>query len=410
MSTSVAKTVSEWVRQGREVALATVVDTSGSSPRAVGSVMAMTSKGELCGSVSAGCAEGAVIDAALDCLDARQAALVRFDAETAGEWDVAAPCGTGVSVLVQPLDDEVHCELLRRMETGESYEFALVIDKNHPMFGSCALWVEDDGKDAENRCTVLGSWMEQTFLEEARGVLDRMGQQASDRSQHRGTEPSLFHTTTDGSQHLRTSIMGAETLLIRSAPQWTVVCVGAVHIAEHLIRFAGELGYRTVVVDPRGTFALQERFSQASAVISRSPQEAFAEMPLTARTCLCTLTHDEKIDVPALAAALESDAAYIGCLGSFKTLRARKAALTAEGFGEADFQRIRGPIGLYIGGNTPAEIALGIMAQIQAARYGCLRPGEVASGHTLADIPDAEAPAAETTTGQCATSSPAKDA
>ena len=131
------------------------------------------------------------------------------------------------------------------------------------------------------------------------------------------------------------------------------------------------------MVDPRGAFALQERFSQASAVISRWPQEAFAEMPLTARTCLCVLTHDEKIDVPALAAALESDAAYIGCLGSFKTLRARKAALTAEGFDEADFQRIRGPIGLYIGGNTPAEIALGIMARSKPPATAACAPARL---------------------------------
>ena len=153
------------------------------------------------------------------------------------------------------------------------------------------------------------------------------------------------------------------------APPVRLIIVGAVHIAEPLAAISGLAGYRVVVVDPRSGFTGRDRFAPAD-VITAWPDEALGRLAPDARTAIVTLTHDPKLDDPALAAALASPAFYIGCLGSRKTHAARLARLAAAGFGEADFARLRGPVGLAIGARTPAEIAIAIVAEITRLRRG----------------------------------------
>lgn len=153
-----------------------------------------------------------------------------------------------------------------------------------------------------------------------------------------------------------------------SKPQ--LVCIGGVHIAVRLCEIAHVLGYRTVVIDPRGIFATDERFPAVDELVHAWPQEAFRNIPLTANTAVCALTHDPKIDVPALLAALDSPAFYIGSLGRSTTQWARWRALKEEGATDADIDRIFGPIGLDLLGREPAEIALSVMAEITAVRHG----------------------------------------
>lgn len=149
-------------------------------------------------------------------------------------------------------------------------------------------------------------------------------------------------------------------------PPLRLFIVGAVHTAAALVTYAKVLGFQTIVVDARTAFATPERFGHADQLIARWPAEVLAEQGLDESSCVVTLTHDEKFDNPALAAALRSPALYIGALGSQKNHAGRRAALAADGLTDTDLQRIHAPIGLRIGARRPEEIALSIMAEIVA--------------------------------------------
>jgi len=146
-------------------------------------------------------------------------------------------------------------------------------------------------------------------------------------------------------------------------PPLDLVIVGAVHIAQPLSRIAALAGYNVRIIDPRTAFATAERFP--GITLSHDwADEALAKAPLGPRSAVVLLTHDPKLDDPALVAALRSDCFYIGALGSKKTQAARRARMQAEGFGEQELARIHGPVGLNIGAHSPAEIAVAILAEI----------------------------------------------
>ncbi len=151
-------------------------------------------------------------------------------------------------------------------------------------------------------------------------------------------------------------------------PQETLVIVGAVHIAIPLVSFARELGLRTVVIDARSIFATQDRFEHVDELVQRWPEDALQEMPLNESTYVVTLTHDEKLDTPALICALDHPVGYIGALGSRRTHAKRVTALRAAGISDEQIARIHAPIGLDLGGRSPGEIALAIVAEIVQVR------------------------------------------
>jgi xanthine dehydrogenase accessory factor len=152
-------------------------------------------------------------------------------------------------------------------------------------------------------------------------------------------------------------------------PRPRLVVVGATHVAIPLTRLASALGLEVVVVDPRGAYATPERFPEAT-IVHAAPEEALAAAGLDRWTSVVTVTHDPRFDLPALASALRSPAGYIGALGSRRTHAGREERLRAQGFGDDDLARIHAPIGLDLGGRTPPEIALAIVAEIQAVRHG----------------------------------------
>ena len=152
------------------------------------------------------------------------------------------------------------------------------------------------------------------------------------------------------------------------APPPRLIVIGAVHIAQKLIPMACLAGYRVQLLDPRGAFASEERFPDVE-IICDWPQEIMASLALDARTAVVTLSHDSKIDEPALKCALESEAFYIGALGSKRTHAKRLGRMRTLGFDEEALARICGPIGLPLGGRSPAEIAVAILAQITQVRY-----------------------------------------
>ncbi|MBX6322053.1 MAG: XdhC family protein [Rhodospirillaceae bacterium] len=166
-------------------------------------------------------------------------------------------------------------------------------------------------------------------------------------------------------------------------PPLRLVIVGAVHIAQSLVPMATLAGYEVTVIDPRRAFATDVRFPDV-ALIDDWPDEAMERLKPDGRTAVVTLTHDPKLDDPALQVALRSPAFYIGALGSRKTHAARCARLLAAGFTDAELARIHGPAGLDIGARSPAEIAISVLAQITAARYGVLDAGARASAPAAA--------------------------
>jgi xanthine dehydrogenase accessory factor len=151
-------------------------------------------------------------------------------------------------------------------------------------------------------------------------------------------------------------------------PLPTIIVVGGVHITIALMALAKTLGYRTVVVDPRSAFGNEERFPNVDQLIQAWPQDAFQQVPLTRSTAVAMLTHDPKLDDPALQIALPSSAFYVGALGSKATQAKRRQRLLTQGLTEAQLNRLHGPIGLDIGAGTPEEIAISIMAEIVAVR------------------------------------------
>ena len=168
----------------------------------------------------------------------------------------------------------------------------------------------------------------------------------------------------------RTVEVGGRSVFVRPYnPPLRMVVVGAVHIAQPLASLAATAGFRVRVVDPRRAFATPERFPGVELVRSW-PDEAFEASPPDRRTAVVTLTHDPKLDDPALAAALRSDAFYVGALGSRRTHARRRERLAGEGFDEAELDRIRGPVGLDIGARSPGEIAVAIVAEAVAVLRG----------------------------------------
>jgi xanthine dehydrogenase accessory factor len=167
----------------------------------------------------------------------------------------------------------------------------------------------------------------------------------------------------------RVALSELERLVEESAPHQLVV-FGAVDIAEALCRGARELGWVTVVADPRATFATQERIGSADELVVEWPEEALEKVVLNERSAVVVLTHEERFDVPALLGALRSDAFYVGALGSRRTQERRRERLLEEGLSQTDLGRLSGPTGLDLGAETPAETAVSILAEILAVRAG----------------------------------------
>ena len=334
--------IERWLGEAKVVALATVVKVWGSAPRPLGSKMVVSSAGDIAGSVSGGCVEAAVVEEARAVMESGAPKLVRFDVTDDQVWAVGLTCGGELEVFIEGLEADRYGSLKASIEAGETVTLATIV--GGPETGK-RLLVHDDGSTEGH----LGS-----------RALDR---QALEHAGQAGTRlEGRTVLETDGGQH--------DVYFEVQAPRPKLVLVGAVHVAIPLVTFANALGFRTIVVDHRTAFATPERFPHADRLIHKRPEEAFEEIGIDAATCVATLSHDLKLDVPALTAALRSSASYIGALGSKVTHKTRVAALEEAGFGAEEIQRIKAPIGLDLGGRRAEEIALSIIAEIVATRHG----------------------------------------
>ncbi|MCT8330481.1 XdhC family protein [Albidovulum sediminis] len=301
-----------WHRAGRGAALATVMETWGSAPRPTGSQLAVSGGGEMMGSVSGGCVEGAVVEEALAALADGRPRVLTFGVSDDEAFAVGLACGGRISVLVEPVGAAMPEAMLAELVAARARRepVAYVVD--------------------------LDSWDRRLVAPEP-SLSDRF------RSDKSGVEDGSF-------------------IAIHNPPLRLAV-VGAVHIAQALVPMARACGYDCLVIDPREAFGSPARFP-GERLSHDWPDEALAAFGLDARTAVVTLTHDAKLDDPAIRAALGSGAFYLGCLGSTRTHAKRVARLEEAGFGAEAMARIHAPVGLDIGAKSPAEIAVSIMGEI----------------------------------------------
>ena len=326
-----------WFDAGERVALATVVETWGSSPRGVGA--GITADGRMAGSVSGGCVEGAVVEVGLEVLRTGEPQLLHFGVADETAWEVGLACGGEIDVFVQPLDADDFDSLRTVSEQGRPGIALTVIGGRGAPVGRSGFWLN-------------GEWAgDGDFLE--------------DHPAAAGWVEALIEKPV--SRRLQTPDMEIELFASVFQPRPRLVIIGGVHISIALSKIGQLLGYRTIVVDPRSAFGRRERFADADQLIQAWPDEALAGLEIDRSTAVAILTHDPKLDDPALMAALRSPAFYVGALGSRKTQAKRRARLLENGLTEAELDRLHGPIGLDIGASTPEEIALAVMGEIVAA-------------------------------------------
>ncbi|MEO1639269.1 MAG: XdhC family protein [Pseudomonadota bacterium] len=308
----------EWYRAGRGAALATVVKTWGSAPRPVGSQLVIDADGAMEGSVSGGCVEGAVVTEALEAIGDGAPRLLEYGVSDDEAFAVGLACGGEIKVLVEPVGRAIPVDLLEKLvearEAGQPIAYVTDLENGRPRLSA-----EMQYPDRFRR--------------------DRSGIEDDER-----------------------------TFVAVHNPPLRMVIVGAVHIAQHLAPMARACGYKPIVIDPRPAFAAADRFP-GQEISEDWPDEALMALAMDARTALVTLTHDPKLDDPALVVGLESPVFYIGSLGSKRTHAKRLERLKEVGFTDEELGRIHAPIGLDIGGRDPAEIAVSIMAEVTQ----CLR-------------------------------------
>jgi xanthine dehydrogenase accessory factor len=315
----IPETALDWHRQGKGAALATVIETWGSAPRPAGSQLAISGAGEMMGSVSGGCVEGAVVVEAQEALADGRPRILTYGVADEDAFAVGLACGGTIRVLVEPVGAALPEEMLAEIVAARAARRPLGYGV-HTETWTRRLLAPHDAPD--------------------RFRADRSGMEEG------GEFITLFN------------------------PPLRLIVVGAVHIAQALLPMARLAGYDPLLIDPREAFGSASRFP-GERILHDWPDDALAEAGLDARTAVVTLTHDPKLDDPAILAALNSPAFYLGCLGSTRTHARRLDRLRAAGLDDAALARIHAPVGLPIGARSPAEIAVSILAQItQALRRG----------------------------------------
>jgi xanthine dehydrogenase accessory factor len=308
-----------WGELERGVAVATVVQTLGSAPRPPGSHLVVEESGLFFGSASGGCVEGDVITAALDVIEDGAPRLLNFGGADEVAWRPGLPCGGGIGVHVQKLDRSL-VKLLADMR------------------GECA---------SRRACGLV------TPLDGGAPWLLRMSDAVDD----------ISASTLRAGRSALVEHRGRPMFVYVHRPPTRLVIVGAVHAAQALAAIARVASFEVVVIDPRAAFATSERFPD-TVLIPRWPDEALPALGLDAFTALAVLSHDPKIDDPALRIALASNCFYVGALGSAASQARRVERLKARGVTADALARLRAPIGLDIGAVSPTEIAVAVMGEI----------------------------------------------
>lgn len=342
----VMATLDSWGPEVATVALATVVGTTGSTPRPPGARLAVAPDGRMVGSVSGGCLEADVVEEALRTLSREAPARVlHYGIADEMGWSVGLACGGEVDVFVEALT----------WNEGDPVVAALreAVAQDRPVALCSAL----EGRSPASRVLVGGD-----------AIVGDPGPL--------GDPAELVEAA---SRRLVSGVAGVDRLQAGAVfvqplvPAPKLVIVGAVDTGSALAGLAKVLGFEVTVIDPRERFCTKARFPAADRLLVEWPGEALAKIPLGPRDAAVCLTHDPKLDDPTLLALMDGGAGYIGAIGSRRTQGHRRERLAAAGARPHDLERIHGPVGLDLGASTPAEMALEILAELLEVRYG--RPG-----------------------------------
>jgi xanthine dehydrogenase accessory factor len=357
-------TIDAWRTEGQHIARGVVVRTFGSAPRPPGATLLRSADGRIAGSVSGGCVESATARHAEEAAATGVSRVIRFGISDEQAWDVGLACGGTIDVLVEPFLRDVVVAAARGAQARQRGGRAVVT----------RLPPGSPGAELTRSTTGPGAVPEPALVVHADGRLEgSLGSPEADAELVRLALTALERGVS-GTAEVATRQSFIEVFPVRPR----LVIVGAVPVAMALVRLARELGYETVVLDARASFATRERFPDADELIVGWPDEVFAEIGLAGNDTVAVLSHDPKLDEPAIAGALRHGCRYVGAIGSRRTQQMRRAGLRQRGLSEAQLERLHGPIGLDLGGREPVETALAIMAEVVAVRHG-------ASGSPLRD-------------------------
>jgi xanthine dehydrogenase accessory factor len=351
-------TLDEWAASDPEMALATVVRTSGSTPRPVGARLLVGRDGRMAGSVSGGCLESAVVvEAQATLAGTAPPRVLHYGISDELGWEVGLACGGNVEVFVETLrwdgSDPALTAMREAIDSGHAV--ALLSAVAGPHVGARAA-IPEGAPPVGNVVDPADTPMLVTIAEQR--MATGIGGMAE---------------------------VGAATVFVEPivpAPQ--LVVIGAVHIAIPLAAMARAAGYRVTVVDPRKAFLTEERLGAADRLVAAWPDDALPGLGLGERDAAVCLAHDPKFEDPALTVLLRSRVGYIGAIGSRSTHARRVGRLREAGFDDGAITRIHSPVGLDLGAATPEEIALSILAEVVAVRRG--RAGGVLSTPAVATV------------------------
>lgn len=340
-----------WHAAGRGAVVARLVDVVGSGPRAPGAAMAVDDRGEVIGSVSGGCVEGAVVTEAEAVRTAGSGRLVRFGYSDDEAFAVGLTCGGTVELFLEPLAWDDPALGAWRAAVRAHRPVALVTVVGGDSVGAKLL----AAPDAAPLGTLGDPDLDRVVARDALGELAA------------GTT-AVRHYGAHGEARADDVAVFVESF----APAPRLVVFGAVDFTAALVRAAKLLGFHVTVCDARAVFATAKRFPEADEVVVAWPGPLLDELAprLTPRDAVCVLTHDHRFDVPAVLGALATDVGYLGAMGSRRTHAERVERLRAAGVTDEQLARLHAPIGLDLGATTPEETAVAICAEIIAARSG----------------------------------------
>jgi xanthine dehydrogenase accessory factor len=359
----IAGAVLDALAQGQALAIATVTRVLGSAPRTLGTSMAVTDTGAVIGSISGGCVEGDLYEAATEVLVDGRGRVAEYGVSDDDAFAVGLSCGGTIEVFLTELAPAGHRNAapdavlgqLRAAVAGRAAGLAVVV--SGPGAGLVLAPTDDDAGSDPETGTPAGR-----DPDSAR----RIRAELRARMTSGQTAVGSVDCAVDGAG----AVLEARVLFLVAAPPPRFIIFGAVDFAAALAAAASLLGYRVTVCDARAVFATPERFRTADEVVVAWPSEYLAGTHTDARTVICVLTHDEKFDIPLLQTALTLDVAYVGAMGSRRTHDRRMHRLLDAGLHESQLSRLHSPIGLDLGASTPEETAVSILAEVLATRSG----------------------------------------
>ncbi|MEU7499343.1 XdhC/CoxI family protein [Streptomyces griseofuscus] len=355
----IAQGLSSWSASGKRFAVATVVRTWKSAPRQAGSSLAVAEDGEVIGSVSGGCVEGAVYELASEVLESGQPALVTYGVSDDDALAVGLTCGGIIEILVRPAGAGRFPGLPGVLEAMDAGRPVAVVSP-----------LPDEGGGAEPDPTAAPAGQMIVTPSGAQGTLGdpRLDAAVVERAQGLLAQGStgVMRVGRAGEERRDDVAVFVESF----APPPRMLVFGAIDFASAVARIGKFLGYHVTVCDARPVFATRRRFPDADELVVDWPHRYLESTEVDGNTVICVLTHDPKFDVPLLQRALRTPARYIGAMGSRRTHEDRLRRLREEGMTEAELSRLSAPIGLDLGARTPEETAVAIMAEVIALRWG----------------------------------------